>query len=231
MARTPPADFFAPVVRPWVEPPKREVRRRRLPTGEQPAFNPVLRAEVVAQINSSDVDYTARDDGAAVVLEPKRFARVSVPPAKREKTRGTNGPTGQKWEHYVEDAQKRMTLEDDGSGTSAWRGATSMTFVALYTLMHERVYGVEATMTATDRVTAAAMVKRLLKTKFSEDSEQFTWFFAWVWGDESKRWAATKGSKRMSWKWCFTNEKFDDWQASMRRKRERKSFDVGKVRV
>ena len=147
MSRVPPDSFFAPVVRPWVDRPK-PTSRRRIPTGEHVVFNPALPKESLP--GQGELPAQQEKDLR------KRFARVSVAPeAKRTARRA--GPTGQRWEDIVEDTQKRIEREGD-EGTSVWNETKSMSFVALYTVMHARVYGVEPTMTATDRTRAAAQV-------------------------------------------------------------------------
>ena len=214
-SRKPPESLFAPIRGALVEEPKRHVRR--IPISQETKVpsptTPVLSAE-----------------------DRNRF-RISVPPVKRSNGPGgarKSPPVGEKWEVYVEDARRRMADEDTTERTDVWKDATPWVFVALYTLMHERIYGAEVSMSGNDRVVACSMVKRLLATKFSDSAEEFTWFLSWAWGDEKLRWANSKHSRRLSWKWLFTTDKFDDWQASMRRKREKKKerdlVDVGMVR-
>lgn len=88
-----------------------------------------------------------------------------------------------------------------------WEEALPRDFVALYAILHERVYGVEACeLDSKTRLYASGMAKRLLEKQFDGDPGALAAFMRWIWIREKQRHAQRleRGDTfRISWKYQF----------------------------
>jgi hypothetical protein len=102
-----------------------------------------------------------------------------------------------------------------------WSEATPRDFVALYAMLHNRVYGVEPEdLTSTTRLHAAAAARRLLDRSFGGDPGEFASFIRWVWIREESRekWRVQNNISggRVSWYKQFNGALVTDWRVERR---------------
>lgn len=106
----------------------------------------------------------------------------------------------------------------------SYEGAKPMHLVALYEWAHERVYAVKPeefreTVTWKLAVFAAA---RLLKDQFEGDVEECVSFMRWVWrreaAREQRRKARQEETRRISWRFFFSNSMVTDYRVDQVRK-------------
>lgn len=194
-APTPPEDFFFNSHKPKTPAKHLPVRRRMIEEKQR-------KADVLT------------------TTEERKSLRVSVQKdKKRDKTKRAP-PSGSQWNDFVVDAARRLKdSESSNSEISPWKGATARTLIALYEIMHERVYQVASELTAKQRQDAMIVASKLLNSKFGGDIVAMVEFMRWAWLDEERRWNNAKASpKRMVWNFLFSSSKYADWQAAIRRK-------------
>ncbi len=118
---------------------------------------------------------------------------------------------------------KRICAEMTEFTKSAdWTDATSTHFVALYAFMHLRIYGVECIeLGPTDRLRAAGMAARKLKTHFDNDGNEMASFMRWVWTREKVReqWRRDNNAEggRIGWNFQFNGRLLTDYRLGLAR--------------
>lgn len=136
-------------------------------------------------------------------LKPRKARGFGVPPAQR--------------------AQARLEMEAM-TKTGDWAAATGRHLVALWGLMHQRVYGVAAAELE-DSVQyglAAKAANALIKGHFGEDVSAAIEFMRWAWRREQSRekWRRENGKSggRMGWRLQFAGSLVTDYRVDMRRR-------------
>ncbi len=108
-----------------------------------------------------------------------------------------------------------------------WSAATPRHFVAVYHLLHERVYGFAPSTTTQDRVRGAMLAGMTLKRQFGGDPERMAEFVQWIWDREQWREKMRKaknepaGGFRLGVRLQFSAGMVDDYRAAMLRQRVR----------
>src|SRR5208282_5697737 len=98
-----------------------------------------------------------------------------------------------------------------------WSSATPRDFVALYAMLHNRVYGVEPEeLTSSARLYAASLARKLLDRSFGGDPWEFADFIRWVWIREESRekWRQQNSVSggRIHWRLQFNGALVTDWR-------------------
>ena len=93
-------------------------------------------------------------------------------------------------------------------------------WVALYHLMHVRVYGVApAELVSKTRTIAAARAARMLDKEFAGDKAKFAAYLRWVWNRELSRveYRKREGKElvRVGWGLCFNGLLLTDYRVAM----------------
>lgn len=112
-------------------------------------------------------------------------------------------------------------------GALAWDEAAPRHFVALYAILHERVYGVApCDLTPVGRLHAAGMAARLLEKQFGGERVELYEFVCWTWKREEKRekWRAEKGCEggRIGPRLQFSGALLADYRVEAARARRRR---------
>ena len=88
------------------------------------------------------------------------------------------------------------------SASGDWDSAKPRTFVGLYAVCHQAVYGVAAAelMDEGEMKKAMRVAGKCLRTHFPEDPYAFARFIAWTWERQKKKedWAITQGHTGLS---------------------------------
>lgn len=122
----------------------------------------------------------------------------------------------------------RATLETEEMIRSGeWDDATPRHMVALYALMHEKVYGIEAVdLDSQARYKMTMMANTFIKREFSDNVVDAVEFFRWMWGREMghekyRRENATDG-RRLTAYLMFSNKLLPDFRLHLVRKQSRR---------
>jgi hypothetical protein len=123
-----------------------------------------------------------------------------------------------RWDKAVRGAKACITTGD-------WTDAKPLEFVALYEMLHTRVYRVAPVeLGSAQRMRAMAMAVRLL-AQFTDTNEMAA-FFRWVWLREEKReaWRKQTGASggRISWYLQFDGRLVTDWRLERNRASDQK---------
>jgi len=107
-----------------------------------------------------------------------------------------------------------------------WKNATARHLVALYDLMHEKVYGVEAIeLGPSERHKAALMAGNAIKRFFNGDVEACVEFLRWVWTREMGRekWRRENGQsgQRIGIRLMFSGSLVTDYRVDLARNPDR----------
>jgi hypothetical protein len=109
------------------------------------------------------------------------------------------------------------------ASSGEWESAKGATFVGLYAMCHQMVYGVvpsELTQPALFR-SAARLAVKALHEQFDDDPGELAAFVRWCWEREKRRstWAQSSGvdRNRLSWKWQFSRSMETDYRISRKR--------------
>lgn len=105
-----------------------------------------------------------------------------------------------------------------------WEGATARHLVALYAVLHAKVYGIEAAeLGPQERYTATLRAGHVLKHDFSEDIDEAVSFFRWVWqreaGREKWRRENKRSGQRIGIRLMFSGQFLTDYRLDKARKR------------
>ena len=121
-------------------------------------------------------------------------------------------------EAAIDDARRRAT-------TGEWENSKGSTFVGLYSLCHQMVYGVvpgELLDVPTFRA-AAKHAARALHELFADDPAEVASFIRWTWEAEKRKntWAQkmTIDRKRLGWKAQFSRSVQTDYQIAQKQRR------------
>jgi hypothetical protein len=100
-----------------------------------------------------------------------------------------------------------------------WALAEPRHFVALYSHLHESIYGVAAVeLTSAVRFKASMVVGRLLAKQFDGKKNIFASFSRWVWNREKGRhqYRVANGREitRLSWTSAFSGYQVTDWRVA-----------------
>ncbi len=103
-----------------------------------------------------------------------------------------------------------------------WSQCTARHIVALYDLMHMKVYGIESSMSSGDRHIAALRAGSFAKRELGGDFEKVVDYFRWVWTREMGRekWRRENGREgaRLTIGWCFGGALFTDYRLALTRR-------------
>lgn len=124
-----------------------------------------------------------------------------------------------------EDVFVRATNEArEMMSTGDWSNARPTHFVALFCILHEKVYGIAPALTARDKKTAAAVAGAMLKhpEKFAGDANEMASFILWTWKREKGReeWRRKNGRSggSITWGAQFNGAIFTDWRIDVVRR-------------
>jgi len=116
----------------------------------------------------------------------------------------------------------RMKEADAMRESGEWGGASAQHFVALFSILHAKVYGVPSEFSNDDRNKAAFMAAKLLRENFDGDSTRFADFMRDVWTKEFERekWRRENQREggRITWYKMFSGATFTEWRINRLRK-------------
>lgn len=103
-----------------------------------------------------------------------------------------------------------------------WGDACSRTMVALFAILHERVYGVAcADLSPSTRLVASFSAGRMLDREFSGDVAAMAMFLRWTWMREKERevWRRSNGREggTVSWRLQFNGRLLTDYRIALAR--------------
>ena len=102
-----------------------------------------------------------------------------------------------------------------------WSEATAINFLALYVLMHRKVYDVDPVMTAKERHECLLCIGSFVKKHFEDSPSDLACYIRWVWKREFDRekWAQTNGRQRgvMSWRLMLSTAVLTDYRVERAR--------------
>ena len=133
-----------------------------------------------------------------------------LPGAKPKKKRKCNGKA--KVKRVMADVA-RMRRD------AAWDDACPIHFVALYSWLHEEIYGVEPTDLYKDDAVMGAMsaCAKLLRDEFDANCKTMVQFVAWCWVRERKK--KNPGDFRITWRYQFASRSLlTDYRVAMARR-------------
>jgi hypothetical protein len=121
-------------------------------------------------------------------------------------------------------AFNRTRAETQGMMDSGdWSACTARHFLALYDLMHEKIYGIESGMTASERHTAVLRTGSFVKREFSGDYDKALDYFRWLWTREQGRekWRRENGrdTTRLILAFCYSSSMLTDYRLMLTRRR------------
>jgi hypothetical protein len=108
--------------------------------------------------------------------------------------------------------------------TAEWEDAGARHLVALYAILHEKIYGVEAAeLGPQERYTATLRAGLMLKNEFDGDIEEAVAFFRWAWQREASRekWRRenNRSGGRIGIRLMFSGQLLTDYRLDRARKR------------
>lgn len=106
-----------------------------------------------------------------------------------------------------------------------FEGCGARHLVALYSLMHDKVYGVEPVMSSSERHTAVLRMGGFVKHHFGGDFQQAVAFYRWVWtreiGREKWRRENKREGSRLSIGLLMSGSIITDYRVALSRNRTR----------
>lgn len=152
------------------------------------------------------------EDGEIDRENAERMLAAFCPQTKTRKRSGTIAKS--RWDKAMTRVQERLRSAD-------WQEADPIEFVALYHLLHTRVYGVEpGELGTSQRMRAMTMARLLLAREFNHPREMAA-FMRWVWirEEQRERWRKQSGSAggRIGWYFQFDGRLVTDWRLEARR--------------
>ncbi len=118
-------------------------------------------------------------------------------------------------EREIERARRMMR---DGD----WAEARATTFVALWSLLFERTYGVPAPLLPRERLFAARLAGAMLKREFDSDPAAMASFMRWAWKREKEREEWRRVHKRdggsVGWRLMFGPNLLTDYKLAAARR-------------
>lgn len=102
-------------------------------------------------------------------------------------------------------------------------GCSARHIVAIYDLMHLKIYGVEVSMSATDRHTYTLRAGGFVKREFSGDYAKMIVYFRWLWSREMGReqWRRETGNEGASLHIaaCFAGKAITEYRIALSRRK------------
>ncbi len=110
--------------------------------------------------------------------------------------------------------------------TRDWGACAARHLVALYDLMHLKIYGIDVTMSGSERYTATLMAGGFVKRAFGGDFEKSVDYFRWAWTREKERekWRRENGRDggTIGLGFMFSNKLLDQYRIALVRQRNRR---------
>lgn len=150
---------------------------------------------------------TAIEDADAAVDAFMSSGKGKVSVAK--KTKRNDGIAASR----VEKATNQL---DQFMKTGDWSQAKSLHFVALYSYLHERVYGLKPILSSQDRKLAMFAASHALKAHFNTDPGALADFMLWSWRREynTVKWRKANNRQstfRIGWRYMFGGSMITDY--------------------
>lgn len=148
--------------------------------------------------------------------EPDAAAEAIADWARKERKSGPRGvSTG-----AIERAEREVERMVD---EHCWDGARGTHFVALHSMLHRRVYGVDPGYGARERMLAAGAAARALGAEFGDDPAAMAEFVRWSWVREQGRekWRRANGREggRLGWRLQFSGSLVADYRIDLARRK------------
>ncbi len=182
------------------------MRKRRVPEGTD--GRDVLFDHAPPVSDGDDVEFAGV---SAEVVDLRKWAK--------KKARGKTIPNA-RFAKAVDEATKRQR-------TGEWGDAPALVFVALYSNLHEGIYGCSpAELGPTERLRAAGMARRMLDQEFDFDPAAMAEFMRWAWKREHSReqWRRETGNAgaRIGWVIQFGGRLLTDYRVDLARAKARR---------
>lgn len=139
---------------------------------------------------------------------------IGPPKPKKKRTSGSIGP--KVWNVAQSEVIDMMTEGD-------WEKAGPLHFVALYAVLHKRIYGIEPAElnVSKERQYAMYAAGRMYSNEFNTDASAMVQFMKWCWVKEqsSLKWRRANPERdngfRIGWKYQFNGKLLSDWRMQM----------------
>jgi hypothetical protein len=135
-----------------------------------------------------------------------------VGPPKKDRPKRLAGFAPAQWSRARRHVEEAMASGD-------WEGTTCGHLLALYAVLHERVYGVAASEleVTKERTIARQAAARMLRAEFADDVAQMVVFMRWCWSRESayekrRRASGQVTDFRVGWRYQFNGKLLTDWR-------------------
>lgn len=106
-----------------------------------------------------------------------------------------------------------------------WSGAKAIDFVALFSAMHERVYGVAPALSPAERLKASFVAAATMRAHFGNEPQELADFVWWTWKREKEREKFRRENGReggsISWALQFSGRLLTDYRIAMARESAR----------
>jgi hypothetical protein len=112
-------------------------------------------------------------------------------------------------------------------GSGDWTDTRPMHFVAMFALLHHRVYGVEAhELTTAERVRASTLAGHMLREHFGDDAGAMAAYVRWAWQREKQRetWRRTNARTggRLMARFVFGGALLTDYHLDLARRHQQR---------
>src|SRR5215472_16345885 len=119
---------------------------------------------------------------------------------------------------------KSLDEVEEALRSGDWSGTRATHLVALYAILHETVYGVEAAdLGPRERAKAALMAGTLVQKRFGGDHARAVAFLSWVWErvEDREEWRIANGRQggRIGWPLQFSSRLVPDYELWLARSR------------
>lgn len=135
---------------------------------------------------------------------------------------------------FSEGQLRRASEELEKMFTSGeWEDAEAKHFLALYVLLHGKVYGVAPIMTSFDRLRAMQQAGSFMRNRFDGDPTELALFMRWAWQREAgkEKWCQSQNiqkKSRIGWRLIFSaSEILNDYLVERARAEKMKSMNGG----
>jgi hypothetical protein len=149
-------------------------------------------------------------------LEANEILHGFIKDPGRAKKKETKQISNAAWANAVREVHRML------DGEVPWNEASSLEFVALYAILHLKIYGVEAIeLGPTERLHATGAAGRLKKKEFDDRGDDFVKYMKWAWIREEgrERWRRdhNRDGGRLGWKLMFNGSLLTDYRVSIKR--------------